>query len=212
LWTVVLAAGGARRLGRHKLLRRIGDGSLLSGSVRRAAALTPGRCVVVLGCAASRLRHELAGLPVRVVVNRGWRHGMAGSLQAGIASLPVTASAALVVLADQYALRLQDLRRLAAAWSREPRRPAAAWFAGRIGAPAILPRAWFPRVAGLTGDAGARSLLRHAAGPTTIVAMPGALPDLDTPEQLEAFRRHARRPGALSVSQLAKPHTWVYIA
>jgi len=195
LWTVVLAAGGARRFGRHKLLRRAGRGSLLSTSVERVAALTPGRCVVVLGCAASQLRGALRGQPVELRINRRWRDGMAGSLRTGITALPASATAALVVLADQYALTPVDLRRLISAWTKAPRRPAAALFDGRLGAPAILPRGWFGRVNDLAGDQGARQLLRHAPGAITPVALAAARLDLDTPGQLVAFRRHARRAG-----------------
>lgn len=208
LWTVVLAAGGARRFGRHKLLRRTGRNSLLSLAAGNAAALTQGRCVVVLGCAASRLVRELHGLGVRVVVNRRWRDGMAGSLRTGIAALPSSATAALVVLADQYALDPSDLRRLAVAWCRAPARPAAAWFQGRTGAPAILPRAWFRQVACLEGDEGARTLLRAPGVATTRVAMPAARLDLDVAGQIDDFRRHARRTGA---PRLAKPGARVYI-
>ena len=40
LWTMILAAGGARRFGRHKLLRRIGTESLIGHVVTCAEAVT----------------------------------------------------------------------------------------------------------------------------------------------------------------------------
>jgi len=211
LWTVILAAGGARRFGRLKLLRRIGTDSLLLRAVKCAGAVTGDRCVVVLGCGASRLRGELRGQPVRTVLNRRWRLGMAGSLQAALSALPASADAALVVLADQYAVDAQDLRRLARAWSREPARAAAAEINGHPSAPAILPRTWFPRVGELSGDEGARRLLRDAAVPPTRVPMPAAGLDLDAPQQLAAFRRLAQRNARPLQWRLAKDRGERYI-
>jgi molybdenum cofactor cytidylyltransferase len=193
LWTIVLAAGGARRFGRHKLLQRAGAGTLLGRSVACAEAVTPGRCVVVLGCRASRLRAALRGRPVHVTLNRRWRSGMASSLQAGLSAVPPDAAAVLVVLADQYAIEPADLRRLACAWSRDPGRPAAAISEGLPSAPAILPRGWFPQVMMLRGDEGARRLLRGVSGGATAVPMPVARLDLDDRRALAGFRRIARR-------------------
>lgn len=211
LWSVVLAAGGASRFGRLKLLRRIGTDSLLLRAVRGAEAVTEDRCVAVLGCGASRLRGELRGRRVRVVINRRWREGMAGSLQAALSAVPASATAILVILADQYAIEPGDLRRLARAWSREPSRAAAAAADGRPAAPAILPRHWFPQVLNLCGDEGARRLLRDASPPAALVPMPGAAVDLDVRQELGAFRRLAWRGAARRDRRLAKGRAGRYI-
>lgn len=194
LWTIVLAAGGARRFGRNKLLLRVGAESLLARAARHAGRISADRCVVVLGADASQLATQLAGSPVRVIVNGRWREGMASSLRAGVLALPASAQAALVILADQYAVGADDLLRLAAAWARRPQLAAAASDGTRLGAPAILPRSYFAGLLGLRGDQGARSLLRQAGRPVTPVAMPAAAHDLDERRDLPRFRRHRRRP------------------
>jgi len=192
LWTVVLAAGGARRFGRRKLAVGAGRDTLLGMAAATAMAVTGRRCVVVLGADAARGRAILAGRPLHVVVNRRWRQGMSGSLRAGIAALPRSATAALIVLADQFAVRPADLRRLAVAWRRRPRLPAAATVDGRPGAPAILPRRLFGQVASLRGDQGARQLFRSGLVPFTPLDLPAAAGDLDEPADLPAFRRALR--------------------
>lgn len=197
LWTVVLAAGGARRFGRRKLAVGAGRGTLLGMAAATAMAVTGQRCVVVLGADAARGRAILAERRLQVVVNRQWRQGMSSSLRAGIAALPLSATAALVLLADQFAVGPADLRHLASAWRRRPRLPAAAVVDGRPGAPAVLPRRLFGRVAALRGDQGARQLFRSGAVPFTAVNLPAAASDLDGPGDLPAFRhamRTRRRP------------------
>lgn len=146
--------------------------------------------MVVLGAGAGLLRRELDGLTANVVVNRAWRDGIGGSLRMGIAALPASASAALVTLADLYALDGDDLRRLATAWTRRPRKAAAASLAGQAGAPAILPRRLFRQVRDLRGDEGARHLLRAPGEDVTLVDLPAAGHDLDEPGDLRRSRRH----------------------
>lgn len=188
LWTIVLAAGAARRFGRNKLLLRAGRESLVVRAARHGMLVSGSRCVVVLGSSASLLARELAGMPVRLVVNRRWREGMAGSLRAGIAALPTSAQAVLVTLADQYAVGPDDLARLAAQWVRKPRAAAAALTEAGPGAPAVLPRSDFWRVMSLQGDRGARSLLREPGAEVATVEMPTAAFDLDDRRDLQHFR------------------------
>jgi molybdenum cofactor cytidylyltransferase len=193
LWAIVLAAGGARRFGRNKLLLRVGGESLLARATRQATRLVGSRCIVVLGADASQLAGELTGHPVRVVVNRHWRSGMAGSLQAGVLALPASARAALVVLADQYAVGADDLLRLALAWARRPQSAAAALVNALPGAPAVLPRSLFAAVLDLQGDRGARHLLRATGRSVSGVEMSAAGYDLDAHHDLPLFRRLGRR-------------------
>jgi molybdenum cofactor cytidylyltransferase len=188
LWTIVMAAGGARRFGRNKLLLRAGGEPLVVRAARHGILVSGSRCVVVLGSNASLLAMELAGMPVRIVVNRRWREGMAGSLQAGIAALPASAQAVLVTLADQYAVGPDDLAMLAGQWVRKPRTAVAARMEGGAGAPAVLPRSYFSRVMSLQGDLGARSLLRGPRMEVATVEMPTAALDLDDRRDLQHLR------------------------
>lgn len=172
----------------------MGEDSLLRSAVKRAAAITGPRCVVVLGADAGRLRSELAGLAVHIVVNRAWREGLGTSLRRGIDALPASASAALVTLADLYALGEDDLWRLASAWVRHPRGAAAASLAGQAVAPAILPRRLFRRLWHRGGDEGARRVLRATGEDVTLVDLPTAEYDLDEPDDLRRLRRHRALP------------------
>lgn len=189
-WVVLLAAGASRRFGSPKQLARVEGQTLLRRMARTALAARPAGCVVVLGARAERLRRELAGLDVRVVVNVRWRAGLSRSLAAGVAALPPDARAALVLLADQAAIGPADLELLRACWRRDPRRIVAACARDRLGPPAILPRAVFPALRRLQGDAGAQDLLRDPARRAVGIEMPGAAIDIDRPSDLaDGWRR-----------------------
>lgn len=187
-WVVILAAGGSRRFGGPKLLATICGETLLRRAVRAALGSQPAGCVVVLGARARLLSRELRGYPVRVVVNRQWRNGLAGSIRVGISALPRQARAAVILLADQPAIGPGELALLAAAWRQAPAAIVAARFEGVLGAPAVFPRRRFADLRRLRGDQGARALLagrRRLIG----VEMPAAGLDVDRPGDLERVRR-----------------------
>src|SRR5690606_18691829 len=85
LTAVVLAAGGSSRLGTPKQLARRRARALLRGAVDAAAAATGRRVIVVVGADGLRLRALLTRSyrrdTAKVVLNAGWRSGLAGSLR-----------------------------------------------------------------------------------------------------------------------------------
>lgn len=194
---VLLAAGGSLRLGMPKQLVRWHARSLLAHALDAArGALPGGPLVVVLGANALRLR-----LVVRrtargaiIVTNTRWGEGLATSLQAGIAAVPAGTRAILVTLVDQPHIDARALRRLLRAWRRKPGLPAAARYDGRAGVPAILPRSAWRKVRSLSGDSGARAVLRGAVA-LTLVDMPEAALDIDTPADLASL---SSRPSSRS--------------
>jgi CTP:molybdopterin cytidylyltransferase MocA len=93
----------------------------------------------------------------------------------------------LVQLVDQPRVDADALRRLLNAWRRRPQTAAAACYDNRAGVPAVLPRSSWRSVRALRGDSGARALLR-GAHTLTLVDMPQAAVDLDTPEDVSAWR------------------------
>jgi CTP:molybdopterin cytidylyltransferase MocA len=108
---------------------------------------------------------------------------MSASLRFGLAQVPAQAPAALIMLVDQPAVSIADLKSLIAAWRARPALAAAAWYASDIGAPCILPRNLFEQAAALQGDRGAKPLLQTLEE-LTRVPMPAAEFDIDTAEDL----------------------------
>jgi CTP:molybdopterin cytidylyltransferase MocA len=184
-WVLLLAAGGSRRYGSPKLVARLDGESLLRRAAHVALGCGSAGCTVVLGANAIRLERELRGLPVGMVINRHWRRGLSSSLRAGLAALPATAPAVLVMLADQAALKPQDLERLIAAWCRQPRMIVAARAGDMLGPPAIFPRQAFRELRRLHGDAGAKALLRNPSRRVIEIGIDNAAYDVDRPEDLD---------------------------
>jgi molybdenum cofactor cytidylyltransferase len=184
LHAIVLAAGASSRFGSAKQLVRVAGRPLLHTAVARAAEVAGTAVSVVLGARAAELAPLLKHSQSSVIINRDWREGMASSIRAGVARLPPSCTAALLMLVDQAAVTAEDLKRLVSAWRRQPEYIAAARYGTTTGVPAIFPRSTFLDLQSLRGDVGARALLQRNPDRVMRVPMASAAIDIDTPEDL----------------------------
>lgn len=189
---LLLAAGASARMrGRDKLLEVV-EGQPLLRRQAEAACATGARVFVTLPPGAAARRAALEGLTVEIVEVADADTGMAASFRAGIAALPETCRAVLVVLADMPELGAEDLRRFFNAFRSDPDEPIlrGATRDGRPGHPVLFPRRCFGELAALRGDQGAKPVLLAHKDEVRLLSLPGrrALTDLDTPEAWEQWR------------------------
>jgi molybdenum cofactor cytidylyltransferase len=191
LEAVVLAAGSARRFGGGKLTTPWNGGVLLDGALTAAFAAPVRTVTVVTGAqseaveAAARAFAGRSGVGERLHIVHAPDHadGMAASLRAGIASLPLDADGAFVFLGDMPRIPHRVLAPLAELMA-QGHAAAAPVFGGRRGHPAVFARALFPDLVALSGDEGARAVLQRV-GPALVEAPDdGVLFDVDEPGDL----------------------------
>ena len=160
--------------------------------VRRAARLAVASArtvVVVTGHAREAVEAALEGLPLTVAHNQNYDTGIASSLKTGIAALPASVDAALVLLGDMPDVRAEAVSRLVDTFAASPSALAVApLIDGRRGNPVLLSRALFARVDKLSGDEGARRLLAGLRADELIEILfesQGVARDIDTPSDLQ---------------------------
>lgn len=185
---VVLAAGASRRLGEPKQLLSLDGESLVHRCTRAGLATRPSQSVLVLGAVPDQVAASVADLPITPLPCPDWQRGIGASLATGLRALREDIDGALVLVCDQPALEAPHLQALVAAWRRAPARAAASAYAGVLGVPALLPRAWFGELASGRDDRGARGLLRQHAETVSAVPAPALALDLDTPSQREDWQ------------------------
>ncbi|MDP9235523.1 MAG: nucleotidyltransferase family protein [Actinomycetota bacterium] len=158
---VVLAAGTSSRLGRPKQLLEL-DGKPLLQHVIDLAAASFDEVVVVLGHEADAIEAALA-LPSnsRVARNPDYRQGMSTSLRVGIGDLDDGVQAAAIFLGDQPRMPAELVAAVLSTWRSAGSPVARPRFAGTPGHPVIVRRDLWKKWMELTGDAGARDLLRE---------------------------------------------------
>ncbi len=188
---VVLAAGFSTRLGSPKTLARVRGTSLICHTVRLLAPLANSPTIIVIPARAARVRAELRGLPVRFVENPQRAQGLSTSVRCGLAAARPGA-AVLLLPVDLARLKRRDLARLLSRWRGSRRRLVASRFGRHGGAPLIVPRWLCSRALAISGDRGLRDLVsRLAPENLTLVKLPTAAADVDTPEDLERARRRS---------------------
>ncbi len=185
---VLLAAGTGRRFGSDK--RRIllpNHEPLLLHCVRRMRAVLDD-VLVVLRPEDTDLRAAVIALDCRVCVNPQPDRGMGSSLACAVQASRESA-AWLVQPADLPLVRLRTLRRIA-----EQLKTCAAVVPichGRRGHPVGFSVQFADGLARLSGEPGARSLLKKAAGVVWLnLHDPGIYLDVDRPADVETVCRH----------------------
>jgi molybdenum cofactor cytidylyltransferase len=192
LEAIVLAAGSGSRFGGGKLTHPWRGGMLIDGALAAAFAAPVRSATVVTGAdpkveAAARAFAERSRQAPRLKVVRCQDHaeGMGATLRAGIASLPADAAGAFVFLGDMPLIPPSVPPLLAAALAAGA--PAAApVFDGQRGHPVLFSAVLFPQLRALTGDQGARDVLRGLGVSLALVEAddPGVLTDIDRPSDL----------------------------
>ncbi len=194
---IVLAAGQSSRMApHHKLLLPDRAGKPMIARVVDNLLSSPARPIlVVVGHRADDIRAALAGRPVAFVPAADYAEGLAASLRAGITALPGEARAALICLGDMPLVTARVIERLIEAYDPdEGRLIAVPMHRGRPGNPVLWDRRFFPEIAALSCDAGARRLLDRHLEAMTEVEMPedSVLRDFDTVESLASLPERLR--------------------
>ena len=190
---IILAAGRSSRMGPHnKLTADLGGRPVLRHTAEAAIASRARPLVVVTGHQADVVEAALAGLDdVRFVHNPDFASGMASSLKAALAALPVGLDGAIVALGDMPEVGAAHLDRMIAAFEpKEGRSIIVPVHLGRRGNPVLWDARLFDEMQAVSGDVGARQVM--AAHPESVVEIDlqtaAIHADLDTPDALAAAR------------------------
>ncbi len=203
---LLLAAGQSRRMGGpNKLLAEIPGSSpgtgvpMVARVAQRLLASRARPIVAVLGNRADEVDTALGRLPVERVRNPDFADGLSTSLRRGLAALPDELDGAVVCLGDMPLISGRHLDRLIAAFNPlEGRAIVVPTRHGKRGNPVLWARRFFPEMARISGDVGARHLIGEHAELVAEVEMDddAILVDIDTPEALAALRARGKPSGA----------------
>ena len=184
---VILAAGASSRMGENKLLFRLDGETLVARAARRAAEAGLDPVVVVLGHDAARVERALEGHPCRVVVNAAHASGQGSSFRAGIAAVPPSAPAAVVLLADMPHVTAPMIAALLERHRATGAALVVSDYGGVPAPPTLYGRDLFDEIA-QGGGCGRDVVRRHRAEAETVAFPAERLADLDEPSDLDRLR------------------------
>jgi molybdenum cofactor cytidylyltransferase len=184
---IILAAGASTRLGRPKQLLEFRGRSLLRHAVETALASVCRPVIVVLGASAEQLVQETHGLSAITVTNPHWSEGMASSIRAGLNFLAPEGKgpdAVVLTLCDQPLVSTELLNRLVSVHRSTGKGIVASEYGGQCGVPALFGRTYYPELAALKGDRGAKTLFVKYAAEVESIPFPEAAVDVDRAEDI----------------------------
>jgi len=178
---VILAAGTSSRLGRPKQLVAYKGRPLLDHVVQNALSSNLGEIVVVLGAERGRIRVLLDLSKVHVVENEHFAKGQSTSVVVALDNLDQSAAGVLFLLGDQPGVTADVINALVAAFDGDPKSIVMPSWRGTPANPVLFGRAHFPELRQLTGDQGARDLVKQAGDQVCLVSIDQLVPqDIDT--------------------------------
>lgn len=179
---ILLAAGFSRRYGANKLVQRLPDGTLVAvASGRNLVAALP-RSIAVVRPDVPELAPALAAAGLHVTVFAQSSLGMGASLAHAVREAG-EAGGYIVALADMPFIQPATIGRIAEALAGgasivAPR------YAGERGHPVGFAGKYFAELAVVTGDEGAKHLIKRDGLTFVDCADPGVVRDIDTPADL----------------------------
>jgi molybdenum cofactor cytidylyltransferase len=188
---VILAAGSSSRLGKPKQLLKLSGKTLLQRSIDAAtdSAATP--VIVVLGANAEQILPEINKSRVHVIINSEWEEGIASSIRIGLNEVlfnSPSAEAVILMVCDQPYISPALINELINTQKQTGKPIVSCNYGEAIGPPALFHRSLFNELMHLTGDAGAKKIIRqHGDEVATILFTKGKI-DIDTEEDYNALR------------------------
>ncbi len=180
---IILAAGESSRLGSPKQLLVYSGATLLQHAIDAAQSSDAVSVIVVLGANADLITGELKSARANIVVNATWKEGMASTIRYGIQTLVKLnpqAEAVILMVADQPFVTAALLNNMMEVNRKEQRSIVAGKYGDTFGTPVLFGKRFFPELLELTGDTGAKSLVRKYMNDVTFVPFPKGDIDIDT--------------------------------
>lgn len=187
---IILAAGRSTRMGpSNKLLAELNGKPMLAHILNTLNETRVKDLVVVTGHEHRMVEEIAADFNAALVHNPDYRDGMSTSLKRGISAVPKDSDAAIICLGDMPFVSVDVIDGLIAAYNpTEGRDLCVPTVDGRRGNPVLIGRRYFAEIHEISGDKGARDLIRAYETSVCEVAIddPTIFHDIDTPDALNA--------------------------
>jgi len=191
---ILLAAGASARMGNLKQLLPVSGMTLVERTLTAALESRLDRMVLVLGHRAHEIEESLGAVSrdprLTIVHNRHYREGISSSLVAGVEEIADGHDHGMILLADMPFIDSGVINLLIGEYLNSQMPIGAVKVGKRAAHPVIFRRDLFFELKSLTGDVGARSLLKKYSDQVCLIA-PGRdydHRDIDTQQDYRNFQ------------------------
>jgi molybdenum cofactor cytidylyltransferase len=180
---IVLAGGSSTRMGQPKQTLIFKNQTLLQRMVKEAASINSGPVILVLGANAQLFQEGFEN--ASTVVNENWQDGMGSSVYCGLKKLleiSPSAEGAIMTVCDQPYVTGSLLQKMVDTHQQSGKPIVACYYADTIGTPVLFHHSIFSELLQLSGDKGAKQIVKKDKERVALVDFPPGAVDVDTEE------------------------------
>lgn len=185
---IILAAGSSSRLGTPKQAIHFQGKTLLQHAIDEAMQISIQPIIVVVGAHDDAVAENLTQSNVHLIKNRNWQEGISSSIRCGLQAMQeinTFIDGVIVMVCDQPYVTHFLLESLLKKQQKSGQPIVASSYENILGTPVLFHKSFFSELMKLSGDSGARKLIRAHAPLTSSVSFPKGNIDIDTLEDYE---------------------------
>ena len=178
---IILAAGMGRRAGLSKLSRHIGNKTMLEHVAQKALNQSLAEVILVTGYEQHFAKEIAKSYGFKVCHNENYADGMSTSIIKGVEALPKACTAFAILLGDLPYLKSVTINTLLSAYQNSKKSIIVPVHKNQKGHPVIMSIAYKEQIFQITGDKGARDLIKENYEKVQPVEVddPGVILDID---------------------------------
>jgi len=187
---LVLAAGASRRMNDIKQILAFKDSTLLENALKTAKMSKKNQVFCVLGANKEEIQQKVDFQDIEIIQNDNWNEGLGKSIAIGVEAIQnyKDYDGILVMLGDQPFISSEYLNKMIEKFIENQSEIVATSYSGKPGVPALFPKKIFSELTKLSGDSGAKELLRSEKNIIKFEAENTF--DVDSPEDYKKILRY----------------------
>jgi len=184
---LVLAAGYSSRMKRNKMLLPFAGSTVIENTVGKFLQSQVDGVALVVGSEGEKIQHILASYPVQLIDNPRFAQGMSSSVQEGVRVLKEDAELAgiMIIPGDMPLIKKETVNAILARFEETSFPIIIPVYHGKRGHPVLFAKSLFPQLMEVSGDVGAREVVRRNYEQCCFLEVEdqGVLIDIDSPEE-----------------------------
>ncbi|KOP38309.1 nucleotidyltransferase family protein [Flavobacterium sp. WLB] len=182
---IILAAGNSSRLGRPKQLLEYKDSTLLKNTISEALKVPNSFTIVVTGANHNEVQKELNTTEINICFNPEWENGMSSSIVKGLNELLLLkpdCDECIFAVCDQPFVTNLVFENLISEYHKTKKGIIASAYSETLGTPVLFHRKYFNELLELSGQEGAKKIIKKYLEDTVSVPFVKGNIDIDTEE------------------------------
>ena len=192
---LVLAGGKSSRMKGIKQLEKVNNKTLLDITLEKAESIFSSNIFCVLGANSEKIKATISRKNINFIYNKNFENGLSSSIVSGIKYFikkELNFDGVFILLADQPAIEITYLESLICLFQKNNNTIIASNYGETFGVPVIFPKKYFIDLLFIEGEKGAKKFINQRKDEVISPKLTSNFFDIDTQEDLLAFKKTLR--------------------